>query len=69
MSVQQLAKLTDISVHCEHLLKYECLDSMLRSGPGSVSYIHGWWVLRHGKAMTYWDGENSTPYKCACGLN
>ena len=69
MSVQQLAKLTDISAHCEHFIKYKCLDSMLRSGPGSVGYMHGWWVLRHGKAMTYWEGENSTPYKCACGLN
>ena len=69
MSVQQLAKLTDISAHCEHFIKYECLDSMLRSGPGSVSYMRGWWVLRHDKALTYWERENSTPYKCACGLN
>lgn len=70
MSVQQLAKLTDISAHCEHFIKYECLaDWMLLSGPGSVGYMHGWWVLRHDKAMIYWERENSTPYKCACGLN
>ena len=70
MSVQQLAKLTDISAHCEHFIKYECLaDWMLLSGPGSVGYMHGWWVLRNDKVMTYWERENSTPYKCACGLN
>ena len=69
MSVQQLAKLTDISAHCEHFIKYECLYSMLRSGPGSLGYMHGWWVLPYGKTMTYWEGENSTPYKSACGLN
>ena len=69
MSVQQRAKLTDISEHCEHLIKYECLDSLLFNGPGSVGYMHGWWVSRYGKAMTYWEGENCTRYMCACGLN
>ena len=57
-SVQQLAKLADISAHCEYFVKYECLDSQLLSGPGSIGYIHDWWVSRDGKAMTYWGGWN-----------
>ena len=30
--------------------------------------MHGWWVSRDGKAMTYWGGGNYTPYMCLCGL-
>ena len=41
----------------------------LLSGPGSIGYMHGWWVSRDGKAMTYWGGGNYTPYMCLCGLN
>ena len=37
-SVQKLAKLADISVHCEYFVKYECLDSQLFNGPGSIGY-------------------------------
>ena len=55
-SVQQLVKLADISAHCEHFIQYECPDSQLLNGPGSIGYMHDWWVLRDGKAMTYWGG-------------
>ena len=34
-----------------------------------MGYMHGWWVSRDGKAMTYRGAGNSTPYMCACGLN
>ena len=51
-----------------HFSKWKCLDSRLLSGQGSIGYMHGWWVSRHGKEMTYWQGGNSTPYRCACGL-
>ena len=65
MSVQ---KLTNTSAHYEHFSKYKFLDSQLLSGQGSIGYLHGWLVSRHGKEMTYWQGGNSTPYRCACGL-
>ena len=68
-SVQQLARLADISTHCEYFVKYECLDSQLLNGPGSIGYMHDWWVSRDGKAMTYWGGWNYTSYMHACGLN
>ena len=41
----------------------------LLSGPGSIGYMHDWWVSRDGKAMTYWVGGNYTPYMCLCRLN
>ena len=41
----------------------------LLSGPGSIGYMHGWWVSRDGKAMIYWGGGNYTHYMCLCGLN
>ena len=59
-SVQQLARLADISAHCEYFVKYECLDSQLLNGPGNIGYMHDWWVSRDGKAMTYWGGWNYT---------
>ena len=68
-SVQQLAKLANISAHCEYFVKYECFDSQLLSGPVSIGYVHDWWVSRDGKAMTYWGGWNYTSYMHACGLN
>ena len=68
-SVQQLARLADISAHCEYFVKYECLDSQLLNGPGNIGYMHDWWVSRDGKAMTYWGGWNYTSYMQACGLN
>ena len=55
-NVQQLAKLAEISAHCEHFIKDECLDSQLLNGPGSTGYMHDWWVSRDGRAMTYWGG-------------
>ena len=30
--------------------------------------MHGWWVSRDGKAMTYWGGGNYTLYMCLWGL-
>ena len=68
-SVQQLAKLADISAHCKYFVKYEYLDSQLLNSPGSIGYMQDWWVSRDGKAMTYWGGWNYTSYTHACGLN
>ena len=59
-SVQQPAKLADIFAHCEYFVKYECLDSQLLNGLGSIGYMQDWWVSRDGKAMTYWGGWNYT---------
>ena len=39
-SVQQLARLADISAHFEYFVKYECLDSQLLKGLGSIGYIY-----------------------------
>ena len=52
-SVQQLARLADISAHCEYFVKYECLDSQLLNGPGSIDYIHDRWVSRDGRVELY----------------
>ena len=58
-SAQQVAKLTDISAHCEPGL------SSTNALTHSSSMVHATWV----KAMTYRGAGNSTPYMCACGLN
>ena len=64
-SVTQLAKLTDVSAHCEQFIKYECHHSVLLLNGN----MYGWWVSRDGNKMTYWGGANSTPNKCACGIS
>ena len=61
--IAQLTRLSDISAQCEHFVKCECRGALfLFNG-------NGWWVSSDGKKMTYWGGENSVPYMCACGLN
>ena len=64
-NVTQLAKLADVSAHCEQFIKYECRHSRLLGNDG----MWGWWVSREGNKMTYWGGANSTPNKCACGIS
>ena len=61
-SLSQLAKLTDVSTHCEQFIKYECYDSML------LGSSYGWWVSRDSRKMTYWGGASPGSNKCACGM-
>ena len=60
-SFPQLAGLTDVSVHCEQFIKYECYGSHLTAD--------GWWVSRDSTKMTYWGGAAPDSGKCACGMN
>ena len=60
-SFSQLASLTDVSLHCEQFIKYECYHSNLLSGIG-------WWVSRDSNSMSYWGGASSSSNKCACGM-
>ena len=62
-NLSQLASLTDVSVHCEQFIKYECYESGLWfSIPGS------WWVSRDSTQMFYWGGALPGSKKCACGI-
>ena len=60
-SLSQLASLTDVSLHCEQFIKYECYGSMLLHGIG-------WWVSRDSSKMLYWGGSSPGSRKCACGM-
>ena len=61
----QLASLTASSASCDQFIKYDCRHTpLLFNGD-----MHGWWVSRDGRNMTYWGGVDSVLYKCACGLN
>ena len=60
-SFPQLASLTNVSVHCEQFIKYECYGSHLTAD--------GWWVSRDSTKMTYWGGGEPGRRKCACGMN
>ena len=62
-SLSQLVRLTDVSLHCEQFIKYECYDSALRF-PNPV----GWWVSRDSSKMSYWGGASPGSKKCACGM-
>ena len=62
-SLSQLASLTDVSLHCEQFIKYECYDSALWF-PNPV----GWWVSRDSSKMSYWGGASPGSKKCACGM-
>ena len=61
-SLSQLAKLTDVSAHCEQFIKYECYGSLL------FHTYYGWWVSRDSSKMTYWGGASPGSNKCACGM-
>ena len=62
-SLSQLASLTDVSLHCEQFIKYECYNSVLWF-PNPV----GWWVSRDSNKMSYWGGAPPGSKKCACGM-
>ena len=62
-SLSQLASLTDVSLHCEQFVKYECYGSAFWFKiPGS------WWVSRDSSQMLYWGGASPGSRKCACGM-
>jgi len=61
-SLSQLASLTDVSLHCEQFIKYECYGSML------MYSSYGWWVSRDSSKMLYWGGASPGSRKCACGM-
>ena len=61
-SLSQLASLTDVSLHCEQFIKYECYGSML------FYSFNGWWVSRDSSKMLYWGGASPGSNKCACGM-
>ena len=65
-SLSQLASLTDVSLHCEQFIKYECYGSMLFYS--STGDIVGWWVSRNSSKMLYWGGASPESNKCACGM-
>ena len=64
-SLAQLASLTNVSSHCEQLIKYECYNTLLRDTAGNWV---GWWVSRDGVKMEYWGGASPGSNKCACGV-
>ena len=63
-SLSQLGSLTDVSLHCEQFIKYECYNSILRF----TSVPFAWWVSRDSRQMLYWGGASPNSYKCACGM-
>ncbi|XP_068692992.1 neurexin-4-like isoform X2 [Montipora foliosa] len=64
-SLSQLAMLTEVSLHCEQFIKYECYHSRLLLNSSPL----GWWVSRVSDNMTYWGGASPGSRKCACGMN
>ena len=62
-NLTQLAGLTQISIHCEQFIRYECFNSLTLHGD------HAWLVSRDGVRMTYWGGASPGSKKCACGMN
>ena len=61
-SLSQLASLTDVSLHCEQFIKYECYGSHFNG------FIASWWVSRDSRKMPYWGGASPGSNKCACGM-
>ena len=62
-SLSQLASLTDVSLHCEQFIKYECYGSYFNG------FSVNWWVSRDSSKMPYWGGASPGSGKCACGMN
>ena len=62
-SLSQLASLTDVSLHCEQFIKYECYGSYIYRGN-----IASWWESRDSRQMKYWGGASPGSRKCACGM-
>ena len=62
-SLTQLASLTEVSLHCEQFIKYECYGSFIYKGN-----IGSWWVSRDSRQMRYWGGASPGSVKCACGM-
>ena len=62
-SLSQLASLTDVSLHCEQFIKYECYGSYIYRGN-----IGSWWESRDSRQMKYWGGASPGSNKCACGM-
>ena len=60
-SFPQLASLTNVSLHCEQFIKYECYGSQLKGD--------AWWVSRDSEEMTYWGGGKPDSSNCACGVS
>ena len=56
----QLAGLTNVSLHCEQFIKYECYGSQLKHV--------AWWVSRDSAKMTYWGGGKPGSSNGACGV-
>ena len=66
-SMSQLASLTDVSLHCEQFIKYECYGSGIWFD--DTPYLNkAWWVSRDSTKMTYWGGASPQSNKCACGM-
>ena len=63
-SLSQLASLTNVSLHCEQFIKYECYGSYFHYG-GSIG---SWWMSRDSSQMLYWGGASPGSKKCACGM-
>ena len=62
-SLSQLASLTDVSLHCEQFIKYECYGSWIKfTRPAS------WWESRDSSQMPYWGGASPGSRRCACGM-
>ncbi|XP_028512646.1 fibrillin-1 [Exaiptasia diaphana] len=62
-SFTQLAKLTQISAHCEQYIEYNCTGDVAFIGEQSA-----WWVSRDGVKQYYWGGATPGSKKCACGM-
>lgn len=60
-SLNQLAKLTEVSSHCEQYIKFECYKWRL------LLNSYSWWLSQDSTRMTYWGGS-SVSGKCACGM-
>ena len=63
VSQAQLAKLTDLSLHCEQFIKYKCRNTAVGLKAGN-----SWLESRSGVKMTYWGGATPGSNKCACGM-
>ena len=66
-SLSQLAGLTNVSLHCEQFIKYECHGSVMFSKINNKYFA--WWVSRDSLKMLYWGGAAPDSGKCACGMN
>ena len=67
-NLSQLASLTEVSSHCEQLIKYECFHSRLLKSNDNRKDPFGLWVSRNSSQMTYWGGAEPSSNKCTCGM-